>query len=191
MGIDVGSHKVGVAIGGPPYTSATPVTTLYRESRGAHEQTRGMWVQLKQFIELKKAAVCVLGMPLRPDGLMCANGKERSTAFGLGLQAALGDHIPVVYWDERWSSVNAKQRMRQEGIRAANRDRMIDGFAACVILDGFFRGLQNPALAHSMSQMEHVISKNTRSHALYDRDEDRQERQRQWDRKSRRGRRKK
>jgi putative Holliday junction resolvase len=60
---------------------------------------------------------------------------EKTKAFGEMLERRTG--LPVVYWDERLTTVAAEQVLMESGVRRENRKAVIDKIAACFILQGY------------------------------------------------------
>jgi putative Holliday junction resolvase len=58
-------------------------------------------------------------------------------AYGNQLEGYLG--VPVVFWDERLSTVAAEKSLLEGDMRRNRRRRVIDQVAACLILDGYLR----------------------------------------------------
>jgi putative Holliday junction resolvase len=72
----------------------------------------------------------IIGLPLNMDG----SGGPRaqaSRAFARNL-APLG--LPVLLWDERWSTMSAERSMIDQSMSRAKRAERIDSHAAAVIL---------------------------------------------------------
>ena len=46
-------------------------------------------------------------------------------------------HLPVVYWDERLTTIEAYEYMKNAGVSAAQREKMVDEISAVVILQDF------------------------------------------------------
>ena len=73
----------------------------------------------------------VVGLPLRLDGSQGPQA-EKVMAFVERLRRVVG--VPVVTRDERLTSVEAGERLREAGVRGRARKVRIDQAAACLIL---------------------------------------------------------
>ncbi|HQA19160.1 MAG TPA: Holliday junction resolvase RuvX, partial [Novosphingobium sp.] len=73
----------------------------------------------------------VLGLPLNMDGSEGPRSQS-SRAYARNLAAALG--LPVLLWDERWSTTSAERDLIGQDMSRAKRATRIDSAAAAVIL---------------------------------------------------------
>ena len=64
----------------------------------------------------------------------------KTRSFGELLNRRTG--LPVIYWDERLTTVAAEQVLMEQGVRRENRKAVIDKVAACLILQGYLDRLQ-------------------------------------------------
>src|SRR5690606_42147065 len=76
----------------------------------------------------------VIGLPRRTDGRLGPEA-EAVQAFGRQLEASAG--VPVVYWDERFSTAPAEHTLLAAGVRRARRRQVIDQLTASVILQAY------------------------------------------------------
>jgi putative Holliday junction resolvase len=145
MALDVGEVRIGVALSDASGFLASPCTTL----RTARDET-ATWAAIQQLIAENEAEGLVIGLPVSLDGEIHAQA-ERIMAFTERLKASIS--LPVTFWDERLSTVEAERllaergqgpRMRQQrkngrgGKRRRQRNvQEIDALAAAVILQGY------------------------------------------------------
>ncbi len=134
MAIDYGEKRVGVAISDPTATLATPLETLQRR--------RGQRPPLRALEELARAhdvGGVVVGLPLTFEGAedeWCAEIRSVGDELGRRLE------LPVVYIDERMTSVQAQEAIRGSGRRLMQRRERgrVDAAAAAVILQRHLDG---------------------------------------------------
>ena len=125
LGLDIGRKRIGVAGCDGTGLIATGLETLHRRSFGE------LVADLKHIAQARQAQVLVVGLPLTMDGEEGFQARQvRKVAEGL--RRALG--LPIVYVDERLSSVEAEQLMRAEGHSIAQEKDLIDRKAAAIIL---------------------------------------------------------
>lgn len=127
LGVDVGTVRVGVAISDPHGVLATPVTTLARNTADGTDLAA-----LAALVEEHEVVEVVMGLPrtLRgSDGPAVAAARAYGTAL-----AALIAPIPVVYVDERLTTVSADRQLSEAGVRGKARRKVIDQVAAIRIL---------------------------------------------------------
>jgi len=128
LGLDLGERRVGVAISDPEGTLAQPLVQL--EPRGR----RDLVAAVARLAADNGAERVVVGMPFLHDG---ARGEQarRAAAVAAALRQAIA--IPVVEWDERFSTQDAQEKLREAGVRPRRRQGRIDQAAAAVILQSY------------------------------------------------------
>lgn len=127
MGVDVGSVRVGVAISDPNGILATPVVTLIRDAQRLTDMAA-----LAELVEERNVVEVVIGLPrtLRgTDGSAVAAARLYGTAVASRIAP-----VPVVYVDERLTTVTANRVLRDRGISARAGRRVVDQLAAVSIL---------------------------------------------------------
>ena len=138
LGIDVGSVRVGVARSDPAGILATPVATVRRDPAGADLD------RLVSMIEEFEVVEVVVGLPrtLRgTDGPAVA--AARGYARELAERLAAADHtVPLVFVDERLTSVSANRMLADRGIDSRARREIVDQAAAVGILQSRLDGLR-------------------------------------------------
>lgn len=129
LGIDVGSVRVGVASCDPDGILATPVETVQRT------RDDGDVRRIAALVEEYEAVQVIVGLPrtLRnTEGAAVAAAKD----FG-GRVADAVTPVPVLYHDERLTTVTATTALRASGRKAKNQRAVIDQAAAVTILQGW------------------------------------------------------
>lgn len=129
LGLDVGERRIGVAISDPEGRIAVPLRIV---ERTAAERS------LVDLASAEQVERIVLGLPLSMDGSVGMQARLVQ-AFGEDLARATG--LPIEYWDERLSSVQAERTSAGTGRRAVRRVRRrrerADDVAAAIILQGY------------------------------------------------------
>ena len=132
LGLDVGSVRVGVALSDPDGVLATPLVTVPRDlDGGADVRTIAGLVAEHEIVEV------VLGLP-RTLANREGPAAEAARVFGAALTAALP--VPVVYSDERLTTVVATQQLRARGVKGRKQRAVVDQAAAVAILQGWLDG---------------------------------------------------
>ncbi|MEO1069081.1 MAG: Holliday junction resolvase RuvX [Cyanobacteria bacterium J06638_6] len=125
LGLDIGRRRVGVAGCDGTGLIATGLTTLSRRS------FTELVADIQQIAQARQAQVLVVGLPFTMDGEEGFQARQvRKVAEGLGVALA----IPVIYVDERLSSVEAEHLMRASGQSVSREKALIDRKAAAIIL---------------------------------------------------------
>lgn len=125
--MDLGTKTIGTAICDAGWRFATNGKTLLR---GKWTRDKAMIAEL---IEARSIKGLVLGLPLNMDGSEGPRSQS-SRAFARNLDDAFG--LPVLLWDERWSTQSAEAAMIGQDMSRAKRAEAIDSHAAAVILQG-------------------------------------------------------
>lgn len=131
LGLDLGDARIGVAVSDPDRRLAVPVGTVHVG------QPPGEMRAIAALVREHEATLVVMGLPLSMSG-------ERGTQAQLALNFAdaLGGFldVPVVFQDERLSTVEAERGLRDAGITGRDRRRVVDRSAAAVILQSWLDG---------------------------------------------------
>lgn len=136
LGLDLGTQTIGTAFADAGWRFASPGKTLKRGKFGADKAA------LEVLIRERSIKGVVIGLPLNMDG----SGGPRaqaSRAYARNL-AALG--LPILLWDERWSTVGAERGLLDQDMSRAKRAERIDSAAAAVILQGAIDALAGGVL---------------------------------------------
>ena len=76
----------------------------------------------------------VVGLPLNMDG---SEGPQAAKVRAFGQRLAAHLALPVEFWDERLTTVEAEQTLRKAGMSRTRRRDLIDQEAAAVILESY------------------------------------------------------
>jgi putative Holliday junction resolvase len=133
FGVDVGSVRVGVARSDPRGVLAVPVTTLRRDQR--------LGADLDELVALlaeHEAVGVVIGLPRTLAGREGPAVRE-ARDYGQALAARVAPR-PVVYVDERLTTVLAQRNLTSSGVRGRAKRSVVDQAAAVQILQSFLDG---------------------------------------------------
>ena len=134
LGLDLGTKTIGVATCDAGWRFATAGKTL---PRGKFTKDCG---KLREIVAERSIAGVVIGLPRNMDGSEGPRA-QASRAYARNLSAAL--ELPVLLWDERWSSSSADAAMIGQDMSRAKRAERIDSHAAAVILQAAIDALTN------------------------------------------------
>jgi putative Holliday junction resolvase len=128
LGLDFGMKRVGAAVSDPRGQIATPLEVFER---------RGREVDARHYQELVRAHEIdqiVVGLPLHVTGGE-GESARRAREWGAWLGELTG--VPVVFHDERYTSVDAEDVLREAGVRLARRAAKRDMLAAQILLQHY------------------------------------------------------
>ena len=128
LGLDFGLRRVGIAVSDPGRTMAFPVEVY--EPRGTEPDAR-YYRELARENEIDRI---VVGLPLHTSG---REGELalRARKFGEWLASVLG--CPVVYYDERYTTVEAERSLIDAGLTRKQRNARRDKLAAQIMLQSY------------------------------------------------------
>lgn len=127
LGLDLGSKTIGTATCDGGWRFATNGKTLARGKWGKDRET------IATLIASRDVKGLVLGLPRNMDGSEGPRA-QASRAFARNADEAFG--LPLLLWDERWSTQSAEAAMIGQDMSRARRAEAIDSHAAAVILQG-------------------------------------------------------
>jgi putative Holliday junction resolvase len=126
IGLDVGTKTIGTALCDAGWTIASPAD-LIRRSKFSVEKAL-----LTRMIAAQAVKGIVIGLPLNLDG--SDSPRTQSTrAFARNVEP-LG--LPILLWDERWSTQAVERQMIEADVSRAKRAERVDSAAAAYILQG-------------------------------------------------------
>jgi len=136
-GIDLGTKTIGLAVSDPSLSLASPRPVIMRKKFTLDAEA--LLAQLAR----EQAAALIVGLPMNMDG--SAGPRVQATrAFVRNLEQFQEKRepenakldIPIVYWDERLSTVAAERALLEMDVSRAKRATRIDSAAASFILQG-------------------------------------------------------
>jgi putative holliday junction resolvase len=128
LGVDYGQVRVGLAISDPDRKIAFPLETYTRrtaERDGDH---------FRALIVEEQIAGLVVGLPLHLNG---TEGQKAGEARAFGSWLAAATELPVVYWDERFTTVEAESALWLAGLTHKKRKARRDRVAAQMLLQAY------------------------------------------------------
>ncbi len=131
LGMDVGTKTIGLALCDAGWSIASPAHTV---SRGKFSKDK---IALAAFMEQQQVKGVVIGLPLNLDGSESPRS-QASRAFARNI-ADLG--LPILLWDERWSTQAVTRTLLEADASRARRGELVDKLAASYILQGAIDGL--------------------------------------------------
>jgi putative Holliday junction resolvase len=130
LGLDISDRRIGVALANASPAAPRPLFTYARTTR-EHDLA-----QCAEWVEEYACRGVVVGLPLNMDG----TPGPRATwmrRFTRHLQERLD--VPVWLQDERLTTVEAEDILRERGLRREEREAQVDALAAALILERFLQ----------------------------------------------------
>ena len=131
MGLDYGNSRIGIAFS--DYTATIATADSIYKSRGQEEDLN----YLSSYAKENDVSGIVLGLPLNADGTeseMSLKVKD----FGKALEDY--SQIKVFYQDERYTSFEAEEYLKEAGLKWEDRKKLVDKVSAQIILQNYLGG---------------------------------------------------
>ncbi|MFP4311058.1 MAG: Holliday junction resolvase RuvX [Nitriliruptoraceae bacterium] len=127
LAIDLGEVRIGLAVSDPGQVVASPAETLH-VPRGAQE---AMLAALVEAVARHEAAGLVVGYPRTLEG---REGRAAGRARGVADALRERTGLPVLLWDERFTTVEAERVLLDADLSRRERKDTVDRVAASVLL---------------------------------------------------------
>jgi len=128
LALDVGDVRIGVALSDETGVLASGLPTLVRV--GPRKDVKAV----KALVRDKEVGEVVVGLPRNLAGDIGPQA-EKVLAFVADLEAALP--VPVVTWDERFTTALANRTMIEGGLSRRARRESVDQVSAILILQSY------------------------------------------------------
>lgn len=135
LGLDTGTKTIGTATCDAGWRFATAGKTVMR---GKFSRDREL---LRALVAERHVRGMVVGLPLNMDGSESPRS-QAARAMARNLED-LG--LPILLWDERWSTQAAERSLIEQDFSRAKRAERIDSAAAALILQGAIDALAGAA----------------------------------------------
>jgi putative holliday junction resolvase len=125
IGLDVGDRRIGIAISDPLGITAAGLDVVERTN------IRQDVYAITDMARRHGATSIVVGLPLNLDG-SAGEQSQKVQAFGRRLAAVSG--LPVIYEDERLTTISAIRTLTLQGVKTGHNKGLIDRQSAAIIL---------------------------------------------------------
>ncbi|OJX90328.1 MAG: Holliday junction DNA helicase RuvA [Paludibacter sp. 47-17] len=128
LAIDYGQKRVGLAVTDPLQLTANGLDTVL-----SHE----LFNYLRDYVQTEKVEKFVVGLPKQLNG-EDSDSMKLIRPFITGLERAF-PHIPVVLFDERFTSTLAHRTLLASGAKKKDRQNkaLVDKIAATILLQSY------------------------------------------------------
>lgn len=134
LGVDLGARRVGLALTDPGRMISSPHSTIAMSGESAVAK------KLLELCAREAVTLVVIGLPLSADGSEgpgCARSRRVASALEAG-------GMTVRLQDERWTSRDAEDILRETGKSRKSSREKVDAIAASLILSEFLREASPP-----------------------------------------------
>lgn len=130
IALDVGDVRIGVAVSDLMGLTANPRETYVRKKNDIAYDV----AYFCDYAKKEDADVFVLGLPKNMDG---SEGERAEITRQFGDLLAKQSGLPIVYQDERLTTVSAERMLIDADVRRDKRKKVIDKVAATIILQSY------------------------------------------------------
>ena len=127
-GIDYGTVRIGIAISDPDRTIASPLENYTRQTKEQDAK------RFRRLVAEEQVSHFVVGLPVHLSGLESQKSQE-ARQFGKWLGEITG--LPVVFFDERFTSSEAEQYLLEADMTRKKRKQRMDKIAAQILLAAY------------------------------------------------------
>ena len=134
LAVDYGDARTGLAVCDAGEMLASPVGVIHEWNRDR------VLVAVARAAAEQRVEEIVVGNPLNMDGA-AGPRSQLCHEFGAALQQLV--EVPVVYWDERGTTVTATRYLNVTDTRGKKRKNVVDAVAATIILESYLNWRRN------------------------------------------------
>jgi putative Holliday junction resolvase len=132
MSIDYGTVRIGIALSDPLQIIANPFKVI----QNSEEE---VFSEINSIIKSEKVGKIILGLPVNLEGKDTKKTIEVRDFFEK-LKNRIS--IPIIFWDESYSSAEAEDILRKMGKSIKESRKVVDKFAASIILKSYLDSIQ-------------------------------------------------
>ena len=134
LSVDYGDRRTGIAICDKYEMLASPVCVITEWNKEVLAQ------KIVDIAAERNAEQIVIGLPKNMDG---SKGFRADACEELGNVIVSLTEIPVVFWDERLTTVSAHRILNDNNVRGKKRKSVVDAVAAEIILQNYIDSRKN------------------------------------------------
>lgn len=131
LGLDLGTTSLGVAISDKTNTLVSPLTLIKFKKEDYNDALN----KLMEIIKDKNISKVVLGLPKNMDNSL-GFAAQRSLNFKKMLES---ENVEVILEDERLTTVEAINIMKNNGLKRINEQNKTDVLSAVLILESYLK----------------------------------------------------
>lgn len=128
LGLDIGDIRIGVALSDELGVAAHPLCTLTRKNRKVD------LIAISDLVSIHKVERVVIGLPISLDGSI---GPQAEKIQNFAKRLAHVIDIPIEFQDERFTTAEAEDLLRELNKDIKEQKELIDEVAAVIILTDY------------------------------------------------------
>ena len=136
LAVDPGSKRIGLAISDPTGTIAQPLTVFFHTSRLSDVEA------VAEHAAAQAAGLIVVGQSFDEEGEPTLEGRQ---AIRFAEVLRLQSSIPVILWDEAFTTQEARGTRLAMGVSRKKRSGHLDDLAATILLQSYLDANPTPS----------------------------------------------
>jgi putative holliday junction resolvase len=128
LALDLGKRRIGLAVSDPLGITAQGLPNLVRKNK------RTDLAALEALIQEWQVGRILMGNPINMGG---SEGRQSGWVREFGDAIVRRTGLPVEFWDERLTTVEASRVLRQSGIGIEKRAAAVDRLSAVILLQSY------------------------------------------------------
>jgi putative Holliday junction resolvase len=132
LALDLGKKRIGLAISDPLRITAQGLSNLVRTNK------RTDLAALDSLVKQREVGLILMGNPINMRG---TEGRQSGWVREFGGELERWTGLPVKFWDERLTSVEAGRVLRSSGISIEKRAAAVDRLSAVILLQSYLDSL--------------------------------------------------
>jgi putative holliday junction resolvase len=132
LALDLGKKRIGLAVSDPLRITAQGLPNLVRTNK------RTDLAALELLVKEREVGLILLGNPINMRG---SEGRQSGWVREFGADLAKWTGLPIKFWDERLTSVEAGRVLRSSGISIEKRAAAVDRLSAVILLQSYLDSL--------------------------------------------------
>lgn len=128
MAVDLGDSRTGIAVSDVMEMLASPLKVIHEKGFKKCAE------QVSDAAKDENVGLIVVGYPKNINNTV-GEKAEKCKAFGDYLHELTA--LPVVMWDERYTTVSAHRYLNETNVRGQKRKNIVDAVAAVIILESY------------------------------------------------------
>ena len=132
LALDLGKKRIGLAVSDPLRITAQGLPNIERTNK------RTDLAALDALARERDVGLFLMGNPINMGG---REGRQSGWVREFAAALESHTHLPVQFWDERLTSVEANRVLRQSGVSIAKRAAAIDRLSAVILLQSYLDSL--------------------------------------------------
>lgn len=126
IALDIGTKRIGIAVCDAMWLGATPLKTINRTNDNV------AYEEIKKICKEYNTKTILIGVPYNMDGSLGFQAKNC-----LNFIKPLRNEFEIIEQDERLSSSQAEEILKNKGKKYTKNKGLVDVMAACVILNEY------------------------------------------------------